>query len=142
EIVQTGTAEQILNEPATDYVAAFIQDVDRNRVITVGSIMEDSLSTIPADTKPAEALQQMEAAGVSELIVTNGRDAAIAGLVQDPDVAELHVQKGTSVESAIQEDYPQAAPDMPIADVFGIAASSPLPIVVVDDADKVLGVVT
>ena len=33
-IVQIGTAEQILNDPANDFVAQFVLDVDRTRVLT------------------------------------------------------------------------------------------------------------
>ncbi|MFF0448622.1 glycine betaine/L-proline ABC transporter ATP-binding protein [Streptomyces sp. NPDC004609] len=40
-IVQTGTAEDILVNPANDYVASFTQDVDRSRVLTAGAIMSD-----------------------------------------------------------------------------------------------------
>ncbi|MEO3975322.1 betaine/proline/choline family ABC transporter ATP-binding protein [Streptomyces sp. CAU 1734] len=40
-IEQLGTAEDILTAPATDYVASFIQDVDRSRVLTAGAIMTD-----------------------------------------------------------------------------------------------------
>ncbi|MGW8374942.1 glycine betaine/L-proline ABC transporter ATP-binding protein [Streptomyces sp. ODS28] len=39
-IVQNGTAEDILVRPANDYVASFIQDVDRSRVLTAGAVME------------------------------------------------------------------------------------------------------
>lgn len=38
-IVQIGTPEQILNHPADDYVASFIADVDRGRVISAASVM-------------------------------------------------------------------------------------------------------
>src|SRR5690606_9329072 len=38
-IVQIGTGEEILSSPADDYVAAFIADVDRARVLTAGSVM-------------------------------------------------------------------------------------------------------
>ena len=38
-IVQLGTAEDILLTPANDYVASFIQDVDRSRVLTALSVM-------------------------------------------------------------------------------------------------------
>ncbi|MFJ4921577.1 glycine betaine/L-proline ABC transporter ATP-binding protein [Streptomyces sp. NPDC088725] len=41
EIVQLGTAEDILVTPANDYVASFTQDVDRSRVLTAGAIMAD-----------------------------------------------------------------------------------------------------
>ncbi|WP_329389673.1 quaternary amine ABC transporter ATP-binding protein [Streptomyces sp. NBC_01716] len=42
EIVQLGTAEDILVTPANDYVASFTQDVDRSRVLTAGAIMADA----------------------------------------------------------------------------------------------------
>ncbi|MDR8018315.1 quaternary amine ABC transporter ATP-binding protein [Nesterenkonia aerolata] len=38
-IVQIGTPEEILTRPADDYVAQFIADVDRGRVLTAGSVM-------------------------------------------------------------------------------------------------------
>ncbi|HEY9366862.1 betaine/proline/choline family ABC transporter ATP-binding protein [Streptomyces sp.] len=40
-IVQLGTAEDILLRPADDYVASFIQDVDRSRVLTAAAVMTD-----------------------------------------------------------------------------------------------------
>ncbi|CAM5312232.1 Glycine/betaine ABC transporter ATP-binding protein OS=Streptomyces glaucescens OX=1907 GN=SGLAU_20760 PE=3 SV=1 [Streptomyces glaucescens] len=42
-IVQTGTAEDILLRPANDYVASFIQDVDRSRVLTAAAVMDTEL---------------------------------------------------------------------------------------------------
>ncbi|MEV0057355.1 glycine betaine/L-proline ABC transporter ATP-binding protein [Saccharopolyspora shandongensis] len=53
-IVQIGTAEQILNEPADDYVATFVKDVDRSRVLTAASIAEPS-GTAPPDGEPVPA---------------------------------------------------------------------------------------
>ncbi|MFF6929963.1 quaternary amine ABC transporter ATP-binding protein [Streptomyces californicus] len=41
EIVQLGTAEDILVTPANDYVASFTQDVDRSRVLTASAIMAE-----------------------------------------------------------------------------------------------------
>ncbi|MFG3204540.1 glycine betaine/L-proline ABC transporter ATP-binding protein [Streptomyces sp. NPDC048192] len=43
-IVQTGTAEDILLRPENDYVASFIQDVDRSRVLTAGALMDTSVT--------------------------------------------------------------------------------------------------
>ncbi|MFD3501100.1 glycine betaine/L-proline ABC transporter ATP-binding protein [Streptomyces sp. NPDC058676] len=39
-IVQNGTAEDILIRPENDYVASFIQDVDRSRVLTASAVMD------------------------------------------------------------------------------------------------------
>ncbi|MBQ0829790.1 quaternary amine ABC transporter ATP-binding protein [Streptomyces tagetis] len=43
-IVQIGTAQDILIRPANDYVASFIQDVDRSRVLTAGAVMDTDVS--------------------------------------------------------------------------------------------------
>ncbi|MFF8728524.1 glycine betaine/L-proline ABC transporter ATP-binding protein [Streptomyces sp. NPDC015171] len=43
-IVQTGTAEDILLRPDGDYVASFVQDVDRSRVLTAGALMDTSVT--------------------------------------------------------------------------------------------------
>ncbi|MER6432027.1 glycine betaine/L-proline ABC transporter ATP-binding protein [Streptomyces sp900105245] len=48
-IVQTGTAEDILLRPANDYVASFIQDVDRSRVLTAAALMDTALRGDEAD---------------------------------------------------------------------------------------------
>src|SRR5690606_36510821 len=40
-IEQIGTAEQILNEPASPYVAQFVEGVDRARVLTASTVMEE-----------------------------------------------------------------------------------------------------
>ncbi|MFF3206807.1 glycine betaine/L-proline ABC transporter ATP-binding protein [Streptomyces sp. NPDC002962] len=48
-IVQTGTAEDILLRPANDYVASFIQDVDRSRVLTASAVMDPAVRGDEAD---------------------------------------------------------------------------------------------
>jgi len=48
-IVQIGTAEDILIRPANDYVASFIQDVDRSRVLTASAVMDEDLRGDEAD---------------------------------------------------------------------------------------------
>ncbi|MHA4778489.1 quaternary amine ABC transporter ATP-binding protein [Streptomyces sp. MSC1_001] len=54
-IVQLGTAEDILVRPADDYVASFIQDVDRSRVLTAAAVM--TAGAVPADC-PADCACQ------------------------------------------------------------------------------------
>ena len=38
-VVQVGTPEEILSRPANDYVRDFVENVDRSKVITAGSVM-------------------------------------------------------------------------------------------------------
>ena len=59
EIVQQGEPEEILLHPATDYVEAFVRDVNRARALTVETVMKDPAYRITADTIEG-ALQQMK----------------------------------------------------------------------------------
>lgn len=74
-IVQIGTAEQILNEPADDYVATFVKDVDRSRVLTAASIAEPQGNAppgedpVPADTPMADLFARMSARAVPVPVV-------------------------------------------------------------------------
>ena len=52
-IVQIGTPEEILTDPANDYVAQFVQDVDRARVLTAASVMEPARAVVSALRRPA-----------------------------------------------------------------------------------------
>ncbi len=65
EIVQLGTAEDILVTPANDYVASFTQDVDRSRVLTASAIMAEPhtvMGSKAADGKEMRTPQDVLAA--------------------------------------------------------------------------------
>lgn len=42
EIVQIGTPEEILTNPANEYVEKFVEDVNLTKVLTAGTIMKRS----------------------------------------------------------------------------------------------------
>ncbi|MFJ5224668.1 glycine betaine/L-proline ABC transporter ATP-binding protein [Streptomyces sp. NPDC088400] len=60
EIVQMGTAEDILVTPANDYVASFTQDVDRSRVLTASAIMADPETAFGIRTDGGKELRTAE----------------------------------------------------------------------------------
>ncbi len=57
QIVQIGTAEELITNPATDYVEEFTKDISREKLLTVRSVMEPateaeaSQTTVPVDQK-------------------------------------------------------------------------------------------
>ncbi|WP_461538251.1 quaternary amine ABC transporter ATP-binding protein [Spongorhabdus nitratireducens] len=59
ELVQQGKPEEILLNPATEYVEAFVKDVNRARALTVETVMNPPISRITANTI-GEALEQMK----------------------------------------------------------------------------------
>src|SRR5690606_34833803 len=61
-IVQVGTAEQVLSDPANDYVAQFVADVDKSRVLTASSVMVPPAAVVPVGSGPRRAQLQMREA--------------------------------------------------------------------------------
>ena len=78
EVVQIGTPEEILTEPATGYVAEFVQDVDQGRVIQVHEIMVDPQPTA-ANASLGEALTALGDAGVTSAIAITANNRRCSG---------------------------------------------------------------
>jgi glycine betaine/proline transport system ATP-binding protein len=75
-IVQIGTSSEMLHAPASDYVAQFVQDVDRTRVLTARAVMESGRVSDNAPTVPAGTL-------LADLIGVAARTDGPIGVVDD-----------------------------------------------------------
>lgn len=68
EMVQVATPEELVLNPATDYVAEFTRDVSRAKVLTAGSVMgpvlheSETAGTVPRNARVATIADQVEAA--------------------------------------------------------------------------------
>ena len=82
EIVQIGTPEEILTEPATEYVARFVEDVDITKVLTAEMVMKKTEAVAYLGTDgPRAALRKMRKAAIGSLFVLN-KEHTVAGIVQ------------------------------------------------------------
>ncbi|HWL60307.1 MAG TPA: glycine betaine/L-proline ABC transporter ATP-binding protein [Microbacteriaceae bacterium] len=139
-IVQIGTPEDILTDPANDYVAQFVQDVDRARVLTAGSVMETARATVSVSAGPRAALRVMRDLQTSAAFVV-GRDRRLLGVARDGDAMRL-VRSGTgTLESITTDDYAAVNADTALIDLFVPSVESPLPLAVTSDDGRLLGVV-
>ncbi|PFG38657.1 glycine betaine/proline transport system ATP-binding protein [Georgenia soli] len=139
-IVQVDTAEKILSEPADDYVARFVADVDRSRVLTAGSFMSRPVVTVPRNAGPAVALREMRAAQVSAAYVVDRR-RVLHGSVHDDELVAAQRQGTDTLDGLVHPDHSAVGPDTPLSEMFAPAAESRLPLAVVDDGGRLLGVV-
>ena len=139
-IVQVGTSDEILNEPANDYVARFIQDVDRSRVLTAGAIMEKPNEVLGDGQGPRTAHRMLRATQNPWLVVLN-RDRTPRGVLWEDDVAAAVGAGRDDLPWSTVHEMPVASEDTPISELFTLAAKHLSPIVVVDDKDRFLGVV-
>ena len=139
-IVQTGTPEEILTDPANDYVAQFVQDVDRARVLTAGNVMERARTFVPETAGPRTALREMRDAFSSAVYVVD-RDRRLLGIVTDRDAVKLARQGISTLGSALKPVPQSVREDEVLMNLFVPAIESPLPLAVTDDRDRLLGVI-
>jgi glycine betaine/proline transport system ATP-binding protein len=136
--VQVGTPQDIVANPADDYVAAFTHDIDRGRVFTAEYVMEEpGAISLDGDT-PRTALDKMKKLDRDGLYVLD--DGRIAGVVSFGDVAELTAGNGGELKSALREHYPSVEPSRLLYEVYD-ECSSGLPIAVIDESGQFKGVV-
>ncbi|MDN5599563.1 MAG: glycine betaine/L-proline ABC transporter ATP-binding protein [Brachybacterium sp.] len=139
-IEQIGTSDEILNDPANDYVARFIQDVDRSRVMTAENILERPAETLGEDQGPRTAHRMMRETQNSWLIALH-RDRTPRGVLWEDDVADAVTRGQEQLPWGPGQEMPVVSYDTPIAELFGPAAQHQNPLVVVDDEGKFLGVI-
>ncbi|WP_426309283.1 quaternary amine ABC transporter ATP-binding protein [Cellulosimicrobium sp. E-16] len=139
-IVQIGTAEQILSDPANDYVAQFVADVDRTRVLTASSVMVRPAVVVPVSGGPRQASRAMREAQVSAAYVVD-RQRVLHGVVRDDDAVAALKAGQESIADLVHDGVAPVSPDTPLAEIFAPAAESSLPVPVTDAEGRLVGVV-
>ncbi|MDK2821347.1 MAG: glycine betaine/proline transport system ATP-binding protein [Clostridia bacterium] len=139
-IVQIGTPEDILTNPANDYVSEFVQDVDRSKVLSASNIMKKPEVIFTKDG-PHVALRKMKEMGLSSIFVVD-KQRELRGLVTvDSLINNRKNLEKKDLNELIQTDIPTTSPDTPVRDLFGVAAEARYPIAVVDERHHLLGIV-
>jgi len=139
-VVQIGTPEEILTEPADDYVRAFVQNVDRTKIITASTIMRKAPTiTYPKDG-PRVAARKMEKVGVSTIFVTDG-DRRFKGIVRIDDAVGLQKKGEKDLAPIIIDDVERTHPDTPVKQLLALAIGAKYPLVVLDEDGRLEGIV-
>lgn len=139
-IVQIGTAEQILNEPANDYVAQFVQDVDRSRVLTASSVMEPPVALVGAEQGPRAVHKLMREHQTARLFVVD-RDKTVRGAVEEDAIGAAVKEGRETLEGLIETDVATVPEDAHLADLFARSADSAKALAVVDNDGRLVGVI-
>ncbi|WP_226353253.1 MULTISPECIES: glycine betaine/L-proline ABC transporter ATP-binding protein [unclassified Pseudonocardia] len=139
-LVQVGTGPQILESPADDYVADFVSDVDRSRVLTAADVIRAARITVTLDERPADVLVRLGKAEATGAYVVDD-DQRILGVVRDDWLGHAAGRNATGIDrSALVEEYRTTEPDRPLIDLLHQVGRNPVPLAVVDDG-RLTGVV-
>lgn len=138
-IVQIGHAEEILQNPADDYVREFTQDVNRARIITASSIMRNAESIVLEKAGVRIASRKMKELGVSSLFVT--KNGILKGIVSIEQVTSLIKEGREDLESIINENVETVGPDQSIDEIIPLFMNTGYPIAVTDENRKLKGII-
>src|SRR5690625_1743045 len=125
-IVQIGTPEEILVNPANEYVEKFVEDIDRSMILTAEHIMKRP-ETINIDRHgPRVALERMRAEGLSSILVVDSQQN-LRGYVTADDALEARNQDVRSVDEILKIDIHRVGKEKAMNDIYNIIHDSSTP---------------
>ncbi|MED3644257.1 glycine betaine/L-proline ABC transporter ATP-binding protein ProV [Caldifermentibacillus hisashii] len=137
-IVQIGTAEEILTNPANEYVERFVEDVDFSKVLTAGHVMKQP-EAIRIDRGPRVALKIMKDAGISSVYVVDKKETLL-GAITAQDASNA-VKNGKSLEEAMTKELITVTSETLLEDLLDKTATASLPVTVVDEEYRLKGII-
>ncbi len=142
ELRQVGSPEEILLHPADDYVERFVRDVNRGRVVTVGSIVEHIPTLRLPELDPQKASAQLDQADGDTLLILDDDSRPVGAISR----RFLEANAGRSAswwqDSSNLDEVHTVTRDSVIDEMLPYVSGSDTPAVVVDDEGQLVGVVT
>ncbi|HEU6440725.1 MAG TPA: glycine betaine/L-proline ABC transporter ATP-binding protein ProV [Microvirga sp.] len=143
-VVQVGTPEDIVMNPANDYVRSFFRNVDVSHVFRAGDIARHTQVTLIERTGHSvnAALERMRAHDRDVAIVI-ARDKRYQGMVSADSLKEAVRAGGHDpYRRAFLPDMNPIEADTPLSQVMGRVAESRWPVPVVDERGCYLGAIS
>lgn len=142
EVVQVGTPEEILTDPANDYVTRFTESVDRGRVVTASSIMLTQPIVVRIRKDGPEAIiRKMREKRLYALPVI-GADEQFLGEIRLKDVLRLRKEGVRDISSIVMKEIPSVLESMTVEDMLPLLPKVQQALPVVDENNRLKGVVS
>ena len=145
QVVQVGTPEEILRNPADDYVRNFVRGVDAAKVFKAGDIARRS--QVVVSENPARgarpALKMLEDQDREFAYVVDPQQRFLGMVSADSLRTALKDHEGTlGLARAFLPGVQTVAAIHPVNELFGQVAQSPWPLPVVDDQGRYIGAIS
>ena len=139
-LVQVGTPEEILRDPADDYVAKFTRGVDRTKVLTLKDVMKRPHPIVQLRDGPHVALQVMKEHGISSVFVVD-RAKHLQGLITADLALEARQAGIMSLQEVKLVDVPVLNETVLVQDILPVIAESKVPLAVIDEEQRLIGII-
>lgn len=134
KIVQIGSPEEILMDPANTFVERFVEDVDISKVLTAKNVMIEAETVDSSRHGPRVAMEIMRKAEISSLYVVDSQDR-LQGIVTADDVMAAIRQGKNDLDEILIKDVPQVDEEVALADIIDMVYDTKIPIAVVKDGE-------
>ncbi len=138
EIIQKGTAEEIVTVPADEYVSEFVRDISKAKVLGARSIMQEPEGLVYEWQGPRVAMHVMQTNDVDQAFVL-GHNRELRGHLTLDDAAKALRRGDTTLRDVVDAECPRVSPDTLVEDLVPLAAEHDRPIAVVDERGRLLG---
>lgn len=142
-VVQVGTPDEILHQPANDYVSSFFRGVNVASVFCAKDIARKNPAAVfkKHDNDGPAAAMQMLLDNDREFGIVVDRANKYTGIVS-LDSLKKAKREQRSLSSALLADTVTISPDVSVGDLIGQVAQVPYSVPVVDDDGRYYGVIT
>ena len=131
-IEQIGTAEEILANPASEYIEAFTEKIDRKTVITAETLMFRKPTIVRfGKDGPKGAIRKMRSTGVYLLPVEDDKRKFL-GYVHLKDMIKLAREGERTIEKALRVDVPSVHREYTVEEMIPLISDNSYPVAVVD----------
>ena len=114
QVIQIGRPEDILSNPADEYVERFVKGVDKSDILTAADIMVKPWTTVNVSQGPHVAMKEFRQYGTETLLVTKeGR--ILVGSVSVDDIKKAINDGKKTLEDIVQKErckYGQVGPQL------------------------------
>ncbi|MFJ7640476.1 quaternary amine ABC transporter ATP-binding protein [Peribacillus sp. NPDC097264] len=137
-VIQLGTPEQIMMNPANEFVEKFVEDVDLSKVLTASHVMKRP-EKIAVDRGPRVALEIMRKQGYSSIFVVDRKQVLLGAL--SAEQARQALRNDQSISEVMSTDIPTVPEEELLVNLMDVMATSSLPISVIDDKRRIKGII-
>lgn len=142
-VVQVGTPDEILHNPANDYVSSFFKGVNVASVFTAKDIARKNPAAIfkKHDNDGTGAAIQMLMDNERDYGVVVDRSSQYSGIISLDSLKEAR-KADKPLTQALLSDTITIDPETSVGELIGLVAQVPYPVPVVDNLGKYYGVIT
>ncbi|KAB2334890.1 glycine betaine/L-proline ABC transporter ATP-binding protein [Cytobacillus depressus] len=137
-VIQLGTPEQIMMNPANEFVEKFVEDVDLSKVLTASHVMKRPEKISP-DRGPRVALEIMRKQGYSSIFIVDRKQMLLGVLTAEQ--ARQAIDQNQTISEVMTTDMPTVSEDALLVDFMDDMATSSLPLSVIDEEKRLKGIV-